>query len=324
MGKNIKSIFFILSLFFLLYGCSNKEDIKIKQVSSAKKVTDEKTKEICQIVYDNYAYLEDNIKDEIIKLSLLNNDFKSKIKEDLNPAEDFRNSEFISELKSFFNSKDSLEIEAQELNIAFPDNYFFSVTKKFAMDGKKYTIRVIGYWMNLDVRVLADSPIESNWIFVQCWNEEEFYFSTVSNGDVLYFNDFMPLEVEGKLNLVLSGYIFSYSHPQFLSCWQLENNQFEPSPLFSEIKGENNYYKVYDIIEEKEFLYEPKWILRRNDTFLYANKMITNERKKVQMINFDCMLFEKDSKIKFYSDYNGKDKSELIFFFDTNKFLLES
>lgn len=134
------------------------------------------------------------------------------------PIEDFRNSDFMNELKLFFSDKKSILTTETELNKILSNNLFTFLDKTEIINGKKYHARVIFLYADLSVLALTDKLLYNKWLFVQYWDEDSFYFQTLMDGQLFFCDDFQLFEKDGTLYLEAIG---REKKTAVTYCWEL-------------------------------------------------------------------------------------------------------
>lgn len=168
-----------------------KEDVKIEEF---------KTYDTENVLESSYNISEKS-KDYILNLYNTWIDFKENVNQNKNPENDFKNSEFIKTLKEYFSNRESLEVSIEELCFLINQRGFDYIEKTCTVNNKNYTVRVICYSANLDVKAVTDLPVKNKWVFVQIWNNEYFKGYTVLEGGYKFLNDFQINVLENKINL---------------------------------------------------------------------------------------------------------------------------
>ncbi len=206
------------------------------------------------------------------KLSKLK-DLWLKFKENVNPNEDsseaFANSEFINELKKYFSSRESLKISPSEFGRKILQNDLTYIEKSIEIEGKKHSVRAICYNADIYVQAMTDAPINSKWIFVQYWTEEDFYFYIISEGGLLFLDDMVLTEVDGKLfSIILTSATEGIPNPNYVWSFSLDKNGINETSVFDIgdenlinrskiwiVSGKNNWIRVGVDISKFDFSY---------------------------------------------------------------------
>ena len=253
--------------------------------------------------------LEENLRNEVISLRSLWKAFDEARDIGVDPTNHLKNSKYLLELKRFLSQRESLDLSAGKLGYLLDQSDYSAVDKTMTVGGKEFHIRVIGYNVNFYEQVLTDIPsVKNKWIFVQCWNEDEFYFKTLSDGDIMYFTDFMPLQINNKLYIIVAGNACAYGpYPSFIWAWGLEKGSFYPSDVFDSNPYEDKEYVLYNNAAFNTGAYETKWMLHTNGSYLFAEKGKKGADGCINHINTDCEIDDKNKTISFIStDVQGE------------------
>lgn len=143
---------------------------------------------------------------------------------------------------------------------------------------------------------------------MQCWNEDEFYFKTLSDGDIQYFTDFMPLEINNRLYVLIAGNACPYGpYPAFVWAWRLEKEGFYPSDVFDSSPYENEEYILYNNAAFDPSSCETKWMIHTNGSYLFAEKGKKNAENRINLMNIECEIDQENKVISFIStDLQGE------------------
>ncbi len=190
---------FIFSVVYGYISMYEFEDVK-EEVKEDVKIEELKTYDTENVLENSYN-INEKTKDYILNLYNTWIDFKENINQNKNPENDFKNSEFIKTLKEYFSSRESLEVSIEELCFLINQRGFDYIEKNCTVNNKNYTVRVICYSANLDVKAVTDLPVKNKWVFVQIWNDEYFKGYTVLEGGYKFLNDFQINVLENKINL---------------------------------------------------------------------------------------------------------------------------
>jgi hypothetical protein len=316
----------LLLLLTVLTGCSNHysydhETLTNEIESSQSKKNENKIK---NTLYMDTLGLTEPMKQDLLQLSTLWSEFRQQISADADPTEDFKKSQFLIGLKDFLSKRESLALSPKELGQLLCQNDIYSQEKTYFIAEKQYNIRVIGYNADLYVQLMTDKPIQSKWTFVQCWNEDEFYFTTLSDGDYCYFRDFIPLIIADKLNILITGQnMYSGPYPIFLKTFELGKDGFSPSKLFPTQITEDADCVMYNTIDLNNFHRENKWMLYTDGYCLYVERGWKNNEEPVQFLSTNYILDEENNKIEIMAaELENQKKLNIIF--DATKFVLET
>jgi hypothetical protein len=302
----MKKLLFLILCVISLAGCSHLDDERLPD--NGKDQTG------YQLIEqgDEIEYLEDSLKNEVLNLRALWKIFDQVRRGDRDPTNDFKNSQYLLELKTFLSKRESLALSARQLGVLLDQEDYYSVDKMMTVGDRTVHMRVIGYNLNFYEQVMTDIPgIKNKWIFIQCWDEEAFYFSTLSDGDIHYFMDFMPLEINHKLHILITGEVsLYYPYPSFVWAFSLEEKGFYPSEIFDSYPYESKTYSVYSHARFDNSLYETKWMLHTNGSYLFAEKGKMDANNRINLIKITCEVDEAQKIITFIShDLEGEKTS---------------
>lgn len=262
--------------------------------------------------------LSEEVKREVLRLKELWNQFQKEPELMIDPIETFKQSEYLEELSDFFEKRESLEITIADLGWILEQYGLEAFEKTIDIDEKQFNLRVINYAVDLPVTVKTGGvDLHNKWIFVQCWNEEEFYFSTISQGDIHVVYDFIPIVREDKLHIILIGQSSpSYPRIPFLWAWSLEKDGFRPSHLFDLEVIEEEAYRITHDIDMYNRESSEKWEIHTNGAFLYIEKESSpykNEFLPWDYLNIIYEAYEKDRMGAFIiSDQEGEELSIIL------------
>ncbi len=249
----------------------------------------------------NYRFNE-SIKYKLSDLISLWEDFDSSKLDTKDPTDDFQRSEYLIKLKEFLSDRESLNISISDLSQILGQNNLKDFTKKAVVDNNEFNIRVISYNVDYYVQAITDYVgLPNKWIFAQCWNEDEFYFNVISDGDIHTVDDFIPFELNGTLRIILMGSSFpSYPRPPFLWAWKLGDKGFEPSHLFKLNPIETKFYDVITDISFQEHI-QRKWTFRTDSSFIAVEKRTSLEESKVMPSDYLWVSCNTDDEGKSFS-----------------------
>lgn len=180
-------------------------------------------------------------------------DFKENMPEDRNVEEDFKNSEFMAEFSNFLNTRDSVEYSEIEMEneIGQGDLDFYET------ESGGWNIRVIGYNADLQNKAVTDVRVKNKYVFLQCWNETEFFCK-----DIFYCDYYYPMAVEtavkenSVLITVISDFSMLHPNPVNLSVWEADGTGINEYNAFETYENEGwkftyesnmlNIEKLYD------------------------------------------------------------------------------
>lgn len=320
---SLKKSIALCFLSFLLVGCST-----IEKSNQNYLVTQNKTIENTNTIdsFENYSNLNKNLKIKIIELRQQWSKFYTQLTNDKDPTEDFHNSDYMKSLKFLLSQRESLAVSKDKLGQLLEQNDIISLDKKLAVSGKEYNIRIISYNVNFYVDALANiSDVKNKWIFAQCWNDQEFYFTTLSDGDIHSFNDFTAYNNNDSITILLTGFTnLYYPNAPFVWAFQLNTDGFHESNLFDNMESETKHYIINDKIEYDK-PYTSKWILNKNNSYISVEKFapIPAESAFTTYLNIDCNIEEQNNIIVFSTtDKNGL-LSEIKFVFQNGHVLIQ-
>ena len=198
------------------------------------------------------TYKEENISDKT-DLNKLWFDFKSDMPEDRNVEEDFKNSEFMTEFDKFLHTRDSVDYSETEMEnlIGQGDLDFFD-----ASEGG-WNVRIIGYNADLQNKAVTDSRVRNKYVFLQCWNETNFFYE-----DIFYYDCYYPMAVyteqneNGVIITVVSEYAMVHPNPMNLSTWNVNEKGIKQYEAFSEYKQDRWNFTQHENMLDIEKLYD--------------------------------------------------------------------
>ncbi len=147
--------------------------------------------------------------DNLDNISKLYEDFQeSKYK--AQDAEDyFYNSDFYKEFVNYLSDKESINDDiayiGSKISYKAGSIDLKGKTESFTFNGNKYNIRLICYTADYYVKNLTDSAMSNKNIYVQIYNDNEFYFYTLCQRENNYVNDFKVIEYNGNIYIVVLG-----------------------------------------------------------------------------------------------------------------------
>lgn len=158
-------------------------------------------------------------------------DFKENMPQDRNVEDDFRNSDFISELKAVLAERDSFDMTAEELYDMTGINDV-SVTE--ASSGGMLA-RVIYVGADLYNKAVTDVSVRNKYMFLQMTDGTGYYFKTVNDGDFAFPQDILLLEGGGKYYaVIISKYCAVYPEGVLIQAYTVENGNIVPVGIFGE------------------------------------------------------------------------------------------
>lgn len=328
----MKKIILLYMIALLFAVCLNQ--LRIKDHENIKcqisiEVKNHEDFELSESKLMDYPSLDESLKKSISELGMLWMKFNNEKLDYIDPAEDFRNSEYLKQLKEFLAKRESLKVSKYILPILLEQHGMESIDKTVRIGEKEYSIRMIGYTVDYYVKVTTDIvDIKNKWIFVQCWNDDEFYFTTLSDGDVHSVVDFIPLEINHSLCIVLKGedYI-AYPHPPFLWAWSLKEDRFYPCDLFQLNLGETDQYLIYDKTSFNNCHSEGKWLFYTDKSFLLVEKESFDMNSIIrppEYLNVKCETDE-ETKAFIFTSLNGEgvEESTIKVVLINNRYVIE-
>ncbi len=169
---------------------------------------------------------EENCTDMLQKLSRLYEDFQSEKHKSQDAETDFYNSDYYNKFVEYLSSKDSTSESIENIGSKIGNLDLKGINSTFDFNGKTYNIRMICYNADYYVKNLTDSAMRNKNIYIQIYNNDEFYFYTLCQRENNYLNDFRAVEFNGKINIIVLGSSGAY-YPgsAFIGCfmWDGEN-----------------------------------------------------------------------------------------------------
>jgi len=266
---------------------------------------------------DSYPYLDEKLKEKIAELQNLWKKFESSKRDDMNPTNDFHNSEYLSKLKELLSERDSINISISDLSYILWQNALVSFSETVSLDNNEYNIRVIAYTADFYTKVLTDiCDVKNKWIFIQCWNDNEFYFSTLSDGNIHTAKGFIPIIDKGKLNIILSGYSCpGYPMPPFIWSWRLEDDGFQPCKLFEQDKNDMKKYEIVRTIDYYNSK-QKKWTLHTDGSYTFVEKRSSAPESELWTTDYEALSVEADNEKEAFIftgiDWDGSEDSRLF------------
>lgn len=312
----MKRLFLLILCAALVAGCSITGQETVEE-SSFNVMEEEMLQQEAEL-----ELLNNSLKNEVIKLRSLWNEFDEAREHDVDPTNRFKHSQYLSELKRFLGTRESVALSENQLGELLKQSDYSAVEKRVTVGGETFYMRVIGYTVNFYEQVLTDIPdVKNKWIFVQCWNEQAFYFKTLSDGEVHYFTDFTPFELDNKLYVLIQGNAYPYGpYPAFIWAWYLEKNDFKEAQLFDKIPYENENYILYNSAVFNGLDCYPKWMLHTNGAYLFAERGIKDADDGVKLMNIDCKTNEENKSISFISTDVQGEETVIQLVFEKGKF----
>ncbi|PKM51395.1 MAG: hypothetical protein CVV02_07260 [Firmicutes bacterium HGW-Firmicutes-7] len=279
-------------------------------------------------LFNNYPDLEDSLKSKISELNLLWSNFNDEKNDDIDPTEDFHNSEYIKKFKNFLGERDSLAVSQNALKKLLGQYGLESIDKTIQIGEKEYNIRVIGYNVDFDVKAITDHvDIRNKWIFIQCWNEDEFYFRTLSDGGIHSVTDFIPLEINNMVHIILIGYSSpGYPKAPFLWGWCLGEDGICSSDLFNWRSIETDKYFIYDNVNLANSHCKQKWTFYTDGSYLFVEKRSAAKASELwpsDYLNVYCELDEENRMFSFISRGREGIESTIQVKLVNNQFVVE-
>ena len=299
----MKNLFFLILCFVVFTGCSSldQEIIEDNKWDMAKDDVFQQEEDV--------ELLEGNLRNEVINLRSLWKAFDEARQGHIDPTNNLKNSKYLLELKSFLSKRESLALSDGKLGDLLAQSDYTAVDKTMVAGGEEFHIRVIGYNVNFYEQVMTDIPsVKNKLIFMQCWNEDSFYFQTLSDGDIQYFVDFTPLEINNRLCILITGNACPYGpYPAFVWSWRLEEEGFYPNNVFDSHPYENEEYRLYGDAVFNTSSYQDKWMLHTNGSYLFAEKGKKDDDNRINLMNIECEIDDENKRISFIStDLQGE------------------
>lgn len=320
---------YMIVLFFAV--CLNQLRIKDNEnikYEISKDVKDYEEIELSNSKSIDFTSLDESLEKSIRELYMLWMKFNNGKMDHIDPTEDFSDSEYLKHLKEFLSKRESLKVSKYQLPILLEQQDMEFIDKTVKIGEKEYFIRIIGYTVDLYVKATTDIvDIKNKWIFVQCWNDDEFYFTTLSDGDVHSVVDFIPLDINDSLCIVLKGedYI-AYPHPPFLWAWTLTEDGFYPCDLFHLNLGETDQYLIYDKTNFSNNLSDGKWLFYTDKSFLLVEKETADIDSKIrppEYLNVKCETDEETKAFTFTSlNWEGVEESTIKVVLINNRYVI--
>ena len=258
-------------------------------------------------IYKKESY--DNINLIKEKFHRLYADFEKEKYNYSDPTNVFYESEFYTELKNFFSCRESSNIYDWEIREITGQSDIKSHTMQMLFNGVKYNVKFIGYSADFYVQSLTDSPLKNKSIFYQVWNDDEFYFGTLSEKSQDYFENFGIFYYDNMPLCIICGISGGFPGSGFLSGFIWNGEEFETFSAFrlknSEnlyIAGENKQPQCYNknmngkfIVFDKENYVEVSFCENGENLFggiFSASFIFDNSKISVSSLGLDGSLYE--------------------------------
>ncbi len=189
-----------------------------------------------------YPSLDSGYRERLLALREERSLFQNQLSQNKNPLQDFMESDFLKDLESFFGSRESLKINPVELESILGQDSLWYRDSEIAAGGRMYKLRVIGYAVDFYVQALTDRAMSNKWVWVQCYDDESFYFSALSEGNNFYLEDCITLEWNGNPAVILMGKeMSSIPYTVDLKAFCMKGDSFQRAELFP--KGDRKLYR---------------------------------------------------------------------------------
>ena len=254
--------------------------------------------------------------------------FDSAKRNDIDPSGDFLRSDYLAGLKSFLASRDGLTVSINDLAHMLGQSSMKAMEKTIMYEGRDYHIRVIAYHPNYYVQAITDiADTSDKWAFVQLWNEDAFYFTTLSDGDIHAVSDFAPMITEHKLGIVLMGKSWtSWPQPSFLWAWRFREETFEADSLFAYITGETDEYEAFETLRFDEAV-PRKWTFHTDGSLLLVERRSGAAESGTwpsDYLGMDCEAGDNAVDFTFTSiDGDGNDESVIRLVWEKGGFVVD-
>lgn len=140
-------------------------------------------------------------------LSSLWTDFYENMPQDRNVEDDFRNSQFMEELKKYLSDDEAFDITGPELSEICGINDVFIMEKTSG----EWKARVIYVGADLYNKSVTDVNVRNKYVFLQMTDGKQRYFTTISDGDFVYPQSLLLFEYEGEPSaVIISKYCAAY------------------------------------------------------------------------------------------------------------------
>ncbi len=315
MSKRIWVI--ILSMIFIgMLSACEYEETNIEDIEKETFATNNRNN------MDDLSSLDEYSRSSISELRRLWSEFEQAKYIDEDPTALFKKSEYLSKLKSYMSDRRCLAVTPSELSVYLNQYGFDGSEKIIEINGISCTVRVISYAVDYYVQSLTDIPDTPNkYIFVQCWNENEFIFQTLSDGDINVATDFLLAAVDNDtgidehMQLLLYGYSTEYyPHPTFVWGWRMEDMCFVEHDISDMMEIDAHDYVITSFQENTEQY--RKWIIRTNGPFVRVDKRATAEEAMVipaDYLTYESSIDDQTNEIRFsvLNNHNSEKPSTL-------------
>ncbi len=236
----------------------------------------------------------ENGSDVLDNIKKLYEDFQES-KHDAENAEDyFYSSDFYNEFINYLSERKSINKDLAYISskISYGTGYkegykvgygasgidLKGKTESFTFNGRKYNIRLICYTADYYVKNLTDSAMSNKNIYIQIYNDNEFYFYILCQRDNNYLNDFKVIEQNGNIYIIVLGSSGTY-YPcsAFIGCLMWDGGKIHNAEMinlsesddilfFREINGNMWYTEKNENCHVNVF----NWY----NSFYYSNEII--------------------------------------------------
>ena len=194
---------------------------------------------------------DDNISDISTVIIALNETLKGISNKTLTHDERVEmTTSFVENLTKLLQNKESTKLSDEDLQEALDYN-IVSMTKAKNIDG--ISIRIVRF----DGSSELFGTLERKWTYIQWWNDEEAHAQIIISKGAEVVEDFLVIKNNGESTLTLAGYLTMYKpFPVFLSTWQLKDNKWSKTNLFSKSIIANDVWELK--ITDNELVVESK------------------------------------------------------------------
>ncbi len=157
---------------------------------------------------------------------------------------------FIENLTKLLQNKESTKLSDEDLQKAL-DYSIVSKTKIQNIDGNN--VRIVRF----DGLPELFGTLERKWTLIQWWNDKEIHSQIIINKGAEVVEDFLVSNTKGLPTVTLAGYLTMYKpFPVFLSTWQLKDNKWSKTNMFSKSIASNDGWEIK--VSESELVVESK------------------------------------------------------------------
>ena len=244
-------------------------------------------------------------------------DFTHRKHNETDPTDSFYQSTFYLGLKEYLADPVSLQVPIKELAWRLGQNDLKSMEFPLEYKGKDYTMRVIGYGADFYVQGLTDLAMENKNIYVQMWNDKEFYFHVLYERSHYSLLDAMAVNDGDGLTLFVSGERCSrYPRTQYVSAFRLSQNTFESVSFSMDSVG--NDADVYHSFGAVKFR-QQRWSFWRDGSSMSAVYCTDPSDEFLGRIYVSILLKPEDDSIHFLCYDEENRPREKVFLFRDGK-----